>query len=248
MIVVVSKSRVERTAYVALCESRGWPAAACDSVRAFVQVLHRSAPAVVVVRHQLADGFSDNILSALNAGGFLSRTRVIVLLPAGVSAASEARQVTLGADCVQRDPIRTEVLIAYLEKFRSAARQARRLDRKAPAAELAFAGASLRVDERTCTHDGRRISLTPKEVQLIELLAFDPGHVVTYETLYAEILGRPFRGDTSNLRVLLGKLAASLRGAGIDVRAWVTVIPKAGYRYDGQPAGVRRSERPRAAP
>ena len=63
-----------------------------------------------------------------------------------------------------------------------------------------------------------------------EALATRTGEVATYETLYAEVLERRFRGDTSNLRVLLGKLAASCAAIGADLRAWVEVIPKSGYR------------------
>jgi DNA-binding winged helix-turn-helix (wHTH) protein len=68
-------------------------------------------------------------------------------------------------------------------------------------------------------------------VTLVELLAHSGGELLTYECLYSDILGRSFRGDTSNMRVLLGKLTASLQPIGIGVRRWVEVIPKTGYRY-----------------
>jgi DNA-binding winged helix-turn-helix (wHTH) protein len=94
-----------------------------------------------------------------------------------------------------------------------------------------FAGAVFNPVDRTVRIDGQTICLTPREARLIEFLAESPGTVVTYETLYIEILGRTFGGDTSNMRVLLGKLAGSLKQVGISVRACVDVIPKAGYRY-----------------
>ena len=79
--------------------------------------------------------------------------------------------------------------------------------------------------------DDRTARLTPREVELVECLVATEGEIATYETLFSEILNRPFQGDTSNMRVLLGKLTDSAAGIGLAVRDWVDVIPKLGYRY-----------------
>jgi hypothetical protein len=55
--------------------------------------------------------------------------------------------------------------------------------------------------------------------------------------LYSEILGRRFAGETSNMRVLLGKLGKTTAKVGLDVRQWVEVIPKLGYRYRSGASG-----------
>jgi DNA-binding winged helix-turn-helix (wHTH) protein len=73
--------------------------------------------------------------------------------------------------------------------------------------------------------------ITPREALLLELLIRAEPEVVSYETLYNEILGRKFRGDTSNMRVLLAKLSISARAVGITLRSHINVIPKTGYRY-----------------
>ncbi len=216
---------------VALCDRRGWACTPCDSVRAFTRLIHRTRPNAVVVRHKLMDGFSDDIISLLSAMKYLPATKILVLLGAGTLSSVEVRQLTLGADCVQRDPARADVLLAYLEKYIASAR----LPAGNPAAEapvvVPFAGANLRATERLLQHSKQTIALTPREVALVEMLVYSRGEVLTYDTLYSEILGRPFRGDTSNMRVLLGKLASSLQPAGIVLRRWVDVIPKTGYRY-----------------
>jgi DNA-binding winged helix-turn-helix (wHTH) protein len=86
------------------------------------------------------------------------------------------------------------------------------------------------------------VSLTPREVLLVEVLAGSKGQIVTYETLYSEVLGRRFRGDTSNMRVLLGKLGSSIRPLGLTLQHHVDVIPKTGYRYHwSNGAPVRRT-------
>ena len=228
VIAIVSSQPRERTAFAALSESRGWPTTECDSIRAAVRLLQHSAPKVMLVRHRLADGYSDEVLAA---AGPASATKFIVLIPAGSTATLEARQLALGADCVQRDPVRTEVLAEYLAKYvKAAAAKNAGAARVAPKT-IPFAGATLQPSARTLTREGRAVELTPREVALIQALVHPQGELTTYETLYHEILGRRFRGDTSNMRVLLGKLIKSAAELDVDLRHWIEVVPKLGYRY-----------------
>jgi len=231
MIVFVAPTPQERAALAALCASRDWISNECDSLHAFRKVIVYQRPDIVITRYRLGDGYSDDAISALGASGLLATTKVVVLLGAGASSDVEARQVALGADCVLRDPIRPTVLIEYLDKYRS---QRERAPLDVPPTVLkpfAIGGASIDPVERTLSHRGKVRHLTPHEVNLAELLVQSEGGIVTYETLYSSILDRRFRGDTSNMRVLLGKLSASARRTGLPLRRWVSVIPKMGYRY-----------------
>ncbi len=103
---------------------------------------------------------------------------------------------------------------------------------------FSFAGASVDPDERTLRHRNKVAHLTPHEVDLIELLLHSEGGVLTYDTLYSDILDRRFRGDTSNMRVLLGKLMASARTVGLPLRNWVQVVPKLWAIATGNPHRV----------
>lgn len=232
MIAIVSNAPRERFALATLCESQGWPSVECDSVRAFVRMIHRTPPTIALVRHKLDDGYSDDVIASIAALHLLPTTKIIVLVAAGTLSSTEVRQLSLGADCVRRDPVRTDVLTAYLAKYVSASRILRLDTARVPTKTADFCGAVLCAIERTLRHDGQAVWLTPREVALVELLAHSHGEVVTYDTLYGEVLGRRFRGDTSNMRVLLGKLGASTRSVGIALHQWVQVIPKTGYRYE----------------
>ncbi len=245
MIAITSMLERERTAFAALCSSRGWPTAECDSVRAFGRLMRRSRLKVVLTRHKLGDGYSDDVIAALMAAGSLPGTKIIVLVGAGTPSAVEARQIALGADCVLRDPVRTEVLLEYLAKYTQAARAERDDAPRPPTRTPGFAGADLHPADRILRQGKQQAPLTPREVELVELLLAANGEVVTYETLYSEILGRRFRGDTSNMRVLLGKLTASSSAVGICLREWVEVIPKLGYRYRGPQTGGAQPAQPR---
>jgi DNA-binding response OmpR family regulator len=229
MIAIVSSAARERTALVGLSESQGWPTLEYDSVRTLTRSLHRTALRIVIARQKLLDGYSDDVLAHLRNAGRLPETKVIVLIAAGTSSSVEARQLALGADCVQRDPVRINVLIEYLTKYYA---PALRNPAVKPTDSVYFAGARIHSAERSFNHEGKTIQLTPREIDLVEMFVQSNGDVITYESLYSEILGRRFRGDTSNMRVLLGKLSASAASLGIPLRRWIEVIPKTGYRYD----------------
>jgi DNA-binding response OmpR family regulator len=231
MIAIVSSIAGERAALLRVCETQGWPCTDCDSVRALLRMVHRIAPQIVVVRQKLDDGYSDDVIAVLANLGMLPATKVIVLAAGAIAASVEARQVSIGADCIQRDPVRIDILAAYIGKYLATPPASLAPVAARGVAIIAFSGASLDPLERTLQHDGRSVGLTPREVTLIELLTRSSGEIVTYETLYSEILERRFRGDTSNMRVLLGKLSASAQQVGIALREWVDVIPKTGYRY-----------------
>ena len=242
MIALVSTVQRERVALSALCESRGWLWIDYDSLRTFKRSLRTARPAVVVVRHRLGNDYSDDVIAALQGAGIAARTKLVVLAAAALPSGLEARQIALGADLVMRDPVRMEVLVEYLQKFSAAAKLRGVAETGAPCEAFKFAGASVHPIDRTLVRGNVTHHLTPREVELIELLAQAPEQLVSYETLFSEILGRRFRGDTSNLRVLLGKLADSAKRTGIDLRRWVEVIPKLGYRYHTAP--MSKNSRP----
>ncbi len=188
----------------------------------------------MLTRGKLVDGFCDHILATAPDGA-----RTIALIAAGTASAVEARLVALGADCVLRDPVRTDVLAEYLAKYVN--RRARN-ETARPTAPKRFllAGLTVEVLERQLVGNSRRVQLTPREVALAQLLVEAEGEVLDYETLYHELLGRRFQGDTSNMRVLLGKLITSAQKAGMNLRQRIDVIPKTGYRYTNRTTPASR--------
>jgi DNA-binding response OmpR family regulator len=241
MIAIVSSLSRERTAFASLCEAYSWTSAETDSLRGFNRMLGRWQPKVVLVRQKLSDGYSDNVFAALSKAGLLPATKVVVLVAAGTPSALEARQVALGGDCVLRDPVSTDVLLQYLAKYMNAPKEHCSNGANYIARVIPFATATLSIVDRTLTRGSKTVPLTPREVELIELLAGSSGAVIMYEMLYSEILHRKFQGDTSNMRVLLGKLGRSADRIGVRLRDWIEVIPKLGYRYNAANAESSRT-------
>jgi DNA-binding response OmpR family regulator len=247
MILITSSSAAERSALAGLCSSRGWITAEYADIRGSLRAMERATPKVIVTRHKLPDGFSDDLIQRARQAGHAPGTRVVILAPATLQANAEARQILLGADCVLRDPIRTEVLCAYLERLQGLAAANVPAAQGAARRPLILARATLDPAERRLSFQGRSVRLTPREVSLGEALLRHRGMVVPYETLFLEVLERKYSGDTSNLRVLLGKLATSFAKLGLDLRRWVEVIPKAGHKLRLQPTGRVQPHRARRA-
>jgi DNA-binding response OmpR family regulator len=232
MIAIVSSNAAERAAFESLCASRRMASFGCGSIREAKQAFRSIRPKVIVARHQLIDGYSDDVLKELDRTGLRPAVKVIVLMEPVAYCRHAARQVALGADSVQQDPIRSDVLLEYLVRYRAAAQSAVRLAmRPAIGQPFDLAGAKIQPLDRLLLRGRRRARLTPREVQLAECLADSPNSVVGYTQLYGDLLGSSFRGDTSTIRVLLGKLAASYAAVGLKLRDFIEVIPKTGYRY-----------------
>lgn len=227
MIVIISSSAREASSLAALVANRPRPASTCASVGQFKTQLRKTPPTLVLTRANLSDGYSDDILALLDKSGFLPNTRVIVLMKADCTPRQEARQLSLGADCVLRDPLHPEVLLEYTAKFLRVSPPAR--TRALPPDNFALAGATVLSDQHQLQRGSRSTHITPKEVELARLLFESPGKTLTYGLLYGELFNRAFSGDSANLRVLLGKLSASYRRLGLDLRSTLRVTPKTGY-------------------
>jgi DNA-binding response OmpR family regulator len=152
-------------------------------------------------------------------------------MPADSTGKAEARQIELGADCVMRDPVRIEVLMQYLEKFQRNGAESTILPSSPEAPSYTVADVQVLPHEQKLLYAGKSLHIAPQEVALLRMLARSPNKVVTYPALYEELLHRKFAGDTTNCRVLLGKVCASFKQLGVELKAHIQVIPKSGYLY-----------------
>src|SRR5687767_13519390 len=122
MIVIVSSAATESAAFGSLFEQSGWNYVECRSVRGFKRTVRRVPLRVVLVRYQLQDGFADDVIAEVAEPGLSFSPKIIVLLSGGIPSSIEARLLEMGADCVQRDPVRSDVLLAYVQKYIRSAR------------------------------------------------------------------------------------------------------------------------------
>lgn len=230
MILIVSSRAGEADVFSALCTQHNWTNHACKTVSAFVRAATDLTPRVVVTRQRLDDGYSDDILNHLGRSAGKHFSRVVILASADFPPKEEARQVSLGADHVFRDPVRIEVLLELLQRYQRLPRATDHVDQPSNQ-DYEFAGARVFPRELRLERGKRSVATTPKVIELTRTLHRAAGRVVPYTTLYDDLFGRRFTGDTANSRVLLAKAAADFQRVGIDLRSHIEVIPKSGYRY-----------------
>lgn len=247
MIHIVSSLAREAEVLAALCEQRSWPTLACTRFADFRHAAEKNTPQAVIVRQQLEDGYSDDVLAYLESRPGPRTTRVIVLAPANCSAKEERRHISLGADSVLRDPVRLEVMLEYLARYRTKSRP-RPSAPRAGAASYEFAGVHVHPLEHRLSRGKQEAHTTPRVIELLQVLHANAGRVTPYTQLYCELFGRRFAGDTANCRVLLGKAAAVFRRLGVPLRQHIKVIPKSGYLYPAKSNPVVRSRARHAPP
>lgn len=231
MIFIISSIDQERLAISSICQAKMWPSIGVRSLREFRRVLGRIRPKIVIVRHQLNDGYSDEVIRVLKPKASVSAPSILVLAAGNSSLITEIRQIELGADHILRDPVCAELLATYISKYRHRERVVVAKDTPLPyLTTFKFAGGNIDPVKRKWEHLRHSVNLSPREIELCRILAEARG-LLTYEILYDEIFGRTFRGDTSNIRVLISKLKRSAHCIKIDLSRRIHTIPKLGCRY-----------------
>lgn len=129
----------------------------------------------------------------------------ILVVSGRTDSSDKVRALDLGADDYVTKPFATEELLARI----------RALSRRVPSAQvdpsLVFGG--IRVDlagkHIDRLDDGGPVRLTPTEWRLFEMLAANPGRLVSQQDLLAKVWG-PGTSDTGYLRLYVGQLRRKL--------------------------------------
>lgn len=78
------------------------------------------------------------------------------------------------------------------------------------------------------------IPLTPKEFELLYLLASHPGRTFARSALIAEIWGEESDVTDRTVDTHIASLRRKLNNADIAAPSWITTVYKVGYRWDGE--------------
>ncbi|SEJ66687.1 response regulator transcription factor [Demequina mangrovi] len=177
-----------------------------------------SAYDVVVLDRDLPRVHGDDVCRTLVAQE--PAPRVLMLTAAG-SLEDIVEGLGLGADDYLAKPFAMVELIARV-------RTLGRRGGAAPRPRVSIGGLEIRPDEHAVTRDGRPVALSPKEFGVLEVLAAQPGRVVSAETLlekvwdeYADPLTNAVRVTMVTLRRKLGEpaLIETIKGVGYVLRA-----------------------------
>ena len=166
----------------------------------------------------------------------------IIVLSVRSSEAEKVRLLELGADDYVVKPFGMAELMARV-------RVALRRQRRASSGESRVTSGPLTIDlaARAVLLNGTRLTLTPKEYRLLQVLAQHAGNVVTHQYLLKEVWGTIHVHDTHYLRIFMRKLRQKIEP---DLNTPCILLTELGVGYrlaqDGESASwagaARRAE------
>jgi two-component system KDP operon response regulator KdpE len=169
------------------------------------------------------DGFS--ILEELRRSG--NDTPVIVLTAKGLEQ-EKVRGLELGADDYVTKPFSVKELAArvdaVLRRYRAWGR--------ATSGENVIERGEMRIDveRREVRINGRSVSLTPTEFNLLRQLAQNAGRVMEHRALLAKVWGREYRDEVHYLKVYVGRLRNKIEADAQHPR-YIETVRGVGYRF-----------------
>ena len=179
------------------------------------------APDVIILDLGLPDMDGKDVVANIRAWSPLP----IIILSARDRESEKIAALDLGADDYIEKPFAIGELTA---RIRAALRH--RIQMQGGQAQLSTDGLSIDMVKRSVTRDGMALRLTPKEYDLLVMLARHADRVVTHKTLLTSVWGAAHGEDLHYLRVFIGQLRSKVER---DPAA-PTIIrtePGVGYRF-----------------
>jgi DNA-binding response OmpR family regulator len=157
----------------------------------------------------------------------------ILMLTARDSELDRVVGLEIGADDYLVKPFSMRELVA---RVRAMLRRASRVAEPPSADVIDLPGLQLDVPKRRVTADGRDVTLTAKEFDLLAYLAGRPGQVLSRDQIVAGVWGVDFAGDPRTVDTHVKTLRERL-GDDADRPRWLETVRGVGYRMREGPAG-----------
>jgi two-component system KDP operon response regulator KdpE len=228
VLVVDDEPHLRRTLAISLRAS-GYAVSAVADGRAALQAVRDDLPDLIVLDLGLPDLDGVEVLRRVRT---TSEVPVIVL-SARTDSVDKVEALDAGADDYVTKPFGMEELQA---RVRVALRRTRDSD-GATVAPLQTARFSLDFAERRAQVEGEDVRLTPTEWRMLEVLAREPGHLVSQRELLREVWGPGYGRESNYLRVYANQLRRKLE-ADPARPAYLVTDPGQGYRLMPRPTSA----------
>ena len=203
--------------------SAGYEVYSASDGHAGLRLARTLAPDLLVLDLRLPGLHGLEVLAALRAEGC---TVPVLVLSALGAEADKVRGLRLGADDYMTKPFGIQELTARAEAL------LRRLHPAGRAGGVrSFGEVEFDLRGRTVTRAGQPVHLTPKELDLLEVLVRSPGRVQTRDDLLARVWGRDYEGTARTVDNFLTALRRKLEPRPEEPAHLITVRGK-GYRFD----------------
>jgi two-component system, OmpR family, KDP operon response regulator KdpE len=222
VILLVDDELSIQRATATLLRSRGYAVAVAGTGSEALDVFDRERPSLVIVDLGLPDMDGTVVCQRLRA-----RAAVPILV---LSVRSEERQkvaaLDAGADDYVTKPFSPEELLA---RVRASLRRSPGGDGELRG-RIEHGGLVIDFDRHRVFRNDTEIRLTPKEFELLTVLAAHAGRVLTHRMILKTIWGLNGAGQQEHLRVLVGQLRKKLEIDPAHPR-YVLTEPWVGYRF-----------------
>ncbi len=219
ILVVDDEPQIQRFLKPALTAA-GYDVIEAGTGAAALKAVATQAPDLVILDLGLPDMDGKEVISNLRGWSDLP----VIILSARDRETEKIAALDLGADDYVEKPFGIGELTARI-------RTALRHRNKADAIPTLIETDGLTIDpvHRLVSRAGESLHLTPKEYDLLLLLARHAGRVVTHRTLLTSVWGPAHADDLQYLRVFIGQLRQKIEKNPTDPRI-VRTEPGVGYR------------------
>ena len=222
MIYCVEDDGGIRELVVYTLQSTGFEACGFPDGKAFFDALEKEPPELVLLDIMLPDEDGIRILKRLKASETAKQLPVILLTAKGAEY-DKVIGLDSGADDYITKPFGMMELVSRIKAV------LRRTAPKSSAPDLHAGGISINADRHSVQADGKEVTLTLKEFELLRCLLENSGFVLTRDVLLEKIWGYDFDGETRTVDVHIRSLRLKLGESG----RMIETVRGVGYRMGG---------------
>ncbi len=221
-ILLVDDEPPIQRATATLLRSRGYAVTVAGTGAEALEVLDRDRPSLAIVDLGLPDIDGTALCQRLRARADIP----IIVLSVRGEERSKVQALDAGADDYVTKPFGPEELLA---RVRAGLRRAPGSDQDLRG-RREFGELVIDFDRRRVVRGETEIRLTPKEFDLLTVLASQPDRVLTHRTILKALWGPNGPSQQEHLRVLVGQLRKKLETDPAHPR-YVLTEPWVGYRF-----------------
>ncbi len=220
ILVVDDEPQIRRFLRPAL-SAAGYDVVEAENGAEAIKAVATSAPDLVILDLGLPDMDGKEVIANLRGWSRLP----IIILSARDRETEKIAALDLGADDYIEKPFGIGELTA---RIRTAMRHIGKTD--AVPSMIETDGLSIDTQRRIVARNNATIKLTPKEYDLLVLLAHHAGRVVTHRTLLTSVWGPAHGDDLHYLRVFIGQLRHKIERDPAQPKI-IQTEPGVGYRF-----------------
>lgn len=223
MIFCVEDDAAIRDLMLYTLNAAGFEAEGFSESTAFWSALAEKTPELIMLDLMLPGEYGISILKKIRSQAATADIPVILATAKGTEY-DKVFGLDLGADDYLAKPFGMMEMISRVKAV------LRRTAPKAKAQFLRVGKLAMNVGEHTVESDGRRVSLTLKEYELLRKFMENLGLVFTREQLLQSVWGSDFVGETRTVDVHIGTLRTKLGVCG----EYIETVRGVGYRMEAR--------------